>query len=375
VQLPDPIFISRQAALERLARQLASEPIIAVDTESNSLYAYQEQVCLVQFSTPSQDYLVDPLALVDLSALAPIFANPKIEKIFHAAEYDLICLKRDFGFEFKALFDTMLAARILGRTEIGLGSMLESDFEVTLDKRFQRANWGERPLPRELMAYARLDTHYLIALRNRLRDELFAKGLWALAVEDFTRICRVNGRTPDHRPGDCWRIRGAGELAPDQAGILMELCRYRDQAARAANRPLFKIISDLTLLNLAEACPRSLEQLREVRGMTQRMLERHGRGLLAAVERGLRAGPVYPPRAVRPDDRFLERLDQLRTWRKVTAQKMGVNSDVVLPRDLLYGLAEHNPAHAEQLADFLRETPWRLEHFGEQILKVLVKSG
>lgn len=371
--LPDPIFISRPAALERLARQLAQEPILAVDTESNSLYAYQEQVCLVQFSTRTRDYLVDPLALVDLEPLAPIFASPRIEKVFHAAEYDLICLKRDFGFEFKNLFDTMLAARILGRAEIGLGSMLESEFNIAVDKRFQRANWGERPLPRELMAYARLDTHFLIPLRNRMRAELHEKGLWGLATEDFARVCRVNGRTNDHRPGDCWRIRGALDLTPQQAGVLQELCRYRDQAARVANRPLFKVMSDQTLFNLAQSCPSNLHELGQVRGMTPRQVNRHGRGVLAAVERGLQNGPVYPPRPARPDERFLERVDRLRNWRKTTAQKMGVNSDVVLPRELLYGLAEHNPARPEDLAEFLSETPWRLEHFGEQILKILTK--
>jgi ribonuclease D len=139
---------------------------VAVDTESNSLFAYREQVCLVQFSTTQADFLVDPLALADLTPLAPLFADPKIEKVFHAAEYDLLCLKRDFGFSFANLFDTMLAGRILGRKEIGLGAMLEAFYGVQADKRHQRANWGQRPLPAPLLEYATLDTHYLIPLRD-----------------------------------------------------------------------------------------------------------------------------------------------------------------------------------------------------------------
>ncbi|HIE24568.1 MAG TPA: ribonuclease D, partial [Anaerolineales bacterium] len=128
--LPQPKYIDKQKDLENLAHDLANEPKIAIDTESNSLYAYQEQVCLIQFSTPTQDYLLDPLALPNLDILAPIFANPKIEKVFHAAEYDLICLKRDFDFHFVNLFDTLVAARILGYTKVGLGNLLAQKFGV-----------------------------------------------------------------------------------------------------------------------------------------------------------------------------------------------------------------------------------------------------
>lgn len=184
------------APLRALAEKLAAEPLIAVDTESNSLHAYQERVCLIQFSIPSGDFLVDPLSLDTLAPLAPLFADPKYEKIFHAAEYDLICLKRDFDFTFTNLFDTMFAARILGRNKVGLGSILEEEFHVVLNKKYQRADWGQRPLPSYLLAYAQLDTHYLIPLRTRLREQLRQRNLWPLAEEDFNRLCHINGREP-----------------------------------------------------------------------------------------------------------------------------------------------------------------------------------
>ena len=162
--LQPPVWIATPVALHKLAGELTRQPRLAVDTESNSLYAYREQVCLIQFSTPETDYLVDPLALNDLSRLAPIFANPEIQKIFHAAEYDLITLKRDFGFTFTNLFDTMQATRILGYQQVGLDSILAEKFGVIVNKRFQKANWGQRPLPADLINYARLDTHYLLDL-------------------------------------------------------------------------------------------------------------------------------------------------------------------------------------------------------------------
>ena len=184
-KLLPPVWVATKTALDTMVAALEKEPSVAVDTESNSLYAYQEQVCLIQFSTPTQDFLLDPLTLPNLECLAPFFANPNIEKIFHAAEYDVICLHRDFGFTFANLFDTMIAARILGYEGIGLGKLLEQKFNVLVDKKFQKANWGQRPLSEEMLNYARLDTHYLIDLRAILKKELQERQRWILAQEDF----------------------------------------------------------------------------------------------------------------------------------------------------------------------------------------------
>jgi ribonuclease D len=372
-RLPKPKLITRPAELKETAAALARAPVIAVDTESNSLYAYQERVCLIQFSTSEADYLVDPLALEDLSLLGPIFADPGVEKIFHAAEYDLICLKRDFGFTFANLFDTMLAARILGLKAIGLGSLLEQEFGVQLNKRFQRANWGQRPLPSKLLAYAQLDTHYLIPLRDILQKSLKEAGRWELAQEDFARECQVEGKLlQDHR--DCWRINGAYDLDPQHAAVLQELCRYRDQVARNRDRPIFKVINDQTLVAIASTSPMNEAELREVPGMTPTRMRQHGRQILEAVARGRKAKPVAPPRAKKPDGRFLARLDRLRSWRKTAAKAMGVNSDVVLPRDLLYDLARSGPRDRAGLEQILIQVPWRVNEFGQDILQVLSEA-
>jgi len=161
----NPVWIDTPKGLNQLITTLTNQKVIAVDTESDSLYSYFEKVCLIQFSTSQTDYLLDPLN-VDIAPLADLFADPSIEKIFHAAEYDILSLKRDYNFTFVNLFDTMLAARILGWKRYGLGSILEEQFEVKLDKRFQRYNWGQRPLSRQALDYARLDTHYLLRLQN-----------------------------------------------------------------------------------------------------------------------------------------------------------------------------------------------------------------
>ena len=189
--LPPPVWVDRQDKFDHMVAELSAQGRIAVDTESNSLHAYRERVCLIQFSIPKKDYVVDPLVIQDLSALAPLFANPKIEKIFHAAEYDLLCLRRDYGFEFAKLFDTMQAARILGYGYVGLDNLLAEKFGVKIDKRHQKADWGARPLTSAQMDYARFDTHYLFQLRDLLEGELREKERWELALEDFALACKV----------------------------------------------------------------------------------------------------------------------------------------------------------------------------------------
>ena len=367
-----PAMVTHPADLQRLADELRHASVLAVDTESNSLFAYREQVCLVQFSTPADDYLLDPLAQADLSPLASVFSDPHIQKVFHAAEYDLICLKRDFGFSFTNIFDTMLVARILGRKEVGLGSILEAEFNLTVDKRHQRADWGKRPLAGFLLDYARQDTHYLIPLKEKLEKELKKKGLLLLAQEDFQRLCEVEAAAENGK-NDCWRVNGVHHLSPQQVAVLQELCVYRDEAARRCNRPLFKVISDHTLHAIALASPSSLEELKSLPGMTSHQVSRHGKALLQAVQRGLQAEPVHQPRNVRPDDRFLTRLEALKQWRKLKARQLEVESDIVLPRDLLHRLAAKNPKTPPALSDCLADVPWRLDHYGDEILKVLNK--
>jgi len=366
-----PIWINRPLDLYAMIQDLIRLPILAVDTESNSLYAYHEKVCLIQFSTGEKDYLVDPLALDDLSLLNDVFSNPSIEKIFHAAEYDIICLKRDFGFSFANLFDTMQAARILGRESVGLASLLKEEFGVSIDKHFQRANWSKRPLTPAQLAYARQDTFYLIPLRHRLKASLEQMGWLSLADEDFQRLCQVSQPSENNQPPAFWRIAGSRDLSASQAAILQALCEYRDQEARVANLPPFKVFNDSVLLEIALANPHDLDDLATVRGLSHRQMDHHGEGLLKAIQNGMREKPPVRHLSPRPSEAFLSRLDALRTWRKETGEAFGVPSDVILPRDTLELIAEANPQQMEALADVMSGLPYRLERFGSEILEVL----
>jgi ribonuclease D len=176
--LPPPELIQTHDALTELIDELRQQSLIAVDTESNSLHAYKEEVCLIQFSYAGQDALVDPIKLGSITPMGELFSDPAIQKVMHGAEYDISVLKRDFSIKINSLFDTRIACRTLGWKNNGLRSLVKRMFEVEISKRFQRSNWGKRPLPEKMLDYARLDTHYLIEMRNQLVEMLEEKGLF-----------------------------------------------------------------------------------------------------------------------------------------------------------------------------------------------------
>jgi ribonuclease D len=371
--LPPPVLVVDDEGLVRLVRALASHPVVAVDTESNSLHAYRERVCLIQFSIPGADYIVDPIALHDLSPLAPFFASRDQQKVFHAAEYDLICLRRDYQFAFTNLFDTMSAARTLGWPQVGLAAILDTCFGVTMNKKYQRADWKRRPLTTEQLDYARLDTHYLLALRDKQLQALTDSGHWPEAHEEFERLARVRGEPDSGAPAATafWRVNGARDLTPAQAAVLQALFAYREQQAERIDRPPFKVMAEATLLELARRAPRRVEDLQSVPGMTPEQTRRHAHGLLHAIQQGLRAPAQPAPRADREPDDVRDRYDRLHTWRKDRARARGVESDVILPRTALWDLARRPPRNHSELALITDFGPWRRETYGEEILALL----
>lgn len=370
--LPAPTFVVEPDALRELVNHLSQQSLVAVDTESNSLYAYRERVCLVQVSTRTRDWLIDPLAVDDLSSLGAIFADPGIEKVFHAAEYDLICLKRDYDFTFANLFDTMIAARILGLKAVGLGNLLEQHFGVRQDKRFQRANWAVRPIPPDQLAYAQQDTHFLPALRDVLRDMLEGGGHLDEAREAFELLA---GTTPSERtfdPDAYWYISAARDLDRRSMAILRELYLWREQTAQERDMPPFKIVGDDGLVNMADANPTSVDDLAALRGVGPSLARRYGPAVLQAIQRGQNGSlPRRPERGERLDPATQARYNALRDWRKGRAAARGVESDVIIPKDALWSLARRPVQTLDELASVPGMGPWRCARYGAELLQVL----
>lgn len=371
-QLPPYVFIDSAPAWQACFERLRKARRIAVDLESNSLYAYRDTVCLVQLSTEHEDVILDPLAGLPLDGLGTLLADPRIEKVFHASEYDLILLKREHGWDAVNLFDTMWAARILGYERMGLAWFLQEHFGFEQRKRFQKTNWQKRPLSGGQLAYAQADTHFLLPLRDRLEDELRGRGLLDEAREIFAEAAFVRVPARDFDPEGYWSLRGARDLPPRGLAILKELFRFRDEEARRRNAPPFKVLSNQVLVSLARTEPRTLAAMEAAPGMAPSMVARWGRQLLAAIAAGKKAPHPERPRPERrvTQDVF-ERYDKLLQWRKSRAQARGVESDVILPRETLWDLARHRPDSLDALAQLTLMGPIRFERYARDILDQL----
>jgi ribonuclease D len=383
--LPLPIWVDRAASYRAMLAHLQNEPALAVDTESNSLYAYHEQVCLIQISVPGTDYLVDPLALRDLSGLGPLLADPGVLKVLHGAEYDLSVLHRDYGFTLNNLFDTMWASRILGWPAHGLAALLKDHFGIHLNKKYQRANWGLRPLPPEQLDYARLDTHYLLSLYEIQARELGATGRWPQARHRFAKLAQTRWESKPFDPDGFWRLSGVRDLDDVGRGVLRELYLFRDQRARAENRPPFKVLNNRVLLKLSEQRPAGRKDLLRIKGISRRVMDRYGRKLLAAIRRGAEQPLAWDERPRsdggskrlpngRPSASCQARFEALRAWRNAAAEARGVEPDMILTNQTLWAVAHHNPRKGADLAGQDLLAPWQMDEFGDELLAVLKKA-
>jgi ribonuclease D len=282
-----PTVVADAATLAGVVDRLRAEPVIALDTESNSFHVYRERVCLLQISTRSGDFVVDPLA-VDPSPLGEVLCDGR-ETVLHGADYDVRCLRREYGWRLPRLFDTMVAARRLGRVGLGLSALVEAHFGVRLSKAFQRADWGRRPLTGDQLTYAALDTHFLLPLYDALAGELATRGVLAEARHEFDRIAAAEFRERVFDPEGWRRLKGARELDPAGRAVLRALWIAREEQARALDRPPFKVLAEQTMVELARTRPADDRALGRVPGVTPSVLRRMGpalRDALAAPEAG-----------------------------------------------------------------------------------------
>ncbi len=266
-----PKLIASQPELGKFLEDISDAKHLAVDSESNSYFAYRPRVCLIQISRNHEDFILDPLALEDISPLGRIFADPSIEKVLHAAENDLIGFKKDFRFRMQNVFDTSVASRLLGRSKLGLAKILAEEFGVKLDKKYQRCNWEKRPLSPEQLYYAQLDTHFLIDLRNRLHGELLKKNLWAQAQKEHLRLEKIRLNPPRKWDPDGYlRLKGAQKLSEPSLRVLKELSAYRERLARSVNKAPFRVMNNEFMVRVAREMPRDMASLLRVRGLPSR---------------------------------------------------------------------------------------------------------
>ncbi|GIK63094.1 MAG: ribonuclease D [Chloroflexota bacterium] len=375
IRLPRPKLISQARALKSVIEQLQDISLLAVDTESNSMFVYQEQVCLIQLSARQEeqilDFIIDPLAIPDVSVLGELFANPAIEKVFHAADYDITCMKRDFGFEFVNIFDTYFAAQTLGWTRVGLSSLLEEHFSVALDKRFQQAEWHHRPLSLEELQYAQMDTHFLPALRDIQLNELQRSGYLEEAQEGFRELASLPATDRSFDPEGFWRLKGAYLLTGSSLAILRQLYLWREKTAQKRDIPSNKVMPDSTLVDIATTCPLSASALQRIPGITRQTVKRDGKAILETVARGKNEIPPRRHPQSRTSPEVIARYEALHTWRKEKALSRGVESNVILSKNALWVLALRHPKTDEELAVIQEIGPHRRAKYGNELLNLL----
>jgi ribonuclease D len=374
---PAPVWIRTPAEAEALAHDLRGAPAVAVDTEADSLHHYPERLCLVQLADPrGRVFFLDALALVDLEPLRPLFADPATVKVLHSGDNDVVYLKRRYGLIFAGLSDTMLAARFLGIRELGLERLLLKYLDIHPVRSQQKTDWARRPLTPTQERYAAEDVRHLIPLRERLLADLRAIGREAWLEEE----CEALAALPvPERPSDdegYRRIRGAGRLGPRGLAVLRALYRQREAWARAEHRPPFKVLSPETLVALAERQPAEATALLGVPGLSPRLVERYGEGLLAAVARGLTERLPEPPRGPRPPRPVAtaasrQRAEALRKWRADASEGSGLDPGVLLPQRLIDALALDPPTDLDGLRAVPGLRRWRVDAFGRPILAAL----
>ncbi|MHC5064006.1 MAG: ribonuclease D [Planctomycetota bacterium] len=373
-------MIQDDRSLARLVTRLERQSAIALDTEANPLFAYQERLCLIQISTSKRDYLLDPLSGLNLGLLAPVLADPGLQKIMHGAEYDILLLKRSHPFEISGLFDTMVAATSLGIPSPGLASLLKRTAGVQIDKKYQRSDWGKRPLTDGQLEYARCDTRYLLDLAQDLRGQLYVAG--SPHMEEVAAECRrLESLVPDQKsfdPEEFAKIKGAQKLRGKACRALRELNIMRHRFAKDRDRPLFKILGNEMLLSLAKQRPRSLGELKKSRILSAKLVERYGEEIIASIREAASLPPIEPLLATegRPEDSLTEDqrmlYDAIRRWRKDAALRRKTDASLVLNRIVMLDLSKlrSRPKSLKHLGDSGLFEPWRLEAYGEELLQV-----
>jgi len=379
-------LVSTPEAFAACLEAVAKTQRIALDTESNGFHAYTERVCLVQLGTEERDWALDPLA-IDVRPLWPLLEGPERETVLHAAEYDVLCLRREYGARLGRIFDTHAAAKTLGLERFGLGNLLADQLGIVLVEDEQKSDWGKRPLSGQQLTYAFNDVRYLLQLRDQLGAQLEQRGLAPEANAEFERLRQKEPKPRPFDPEGWQKMKAARTFDGRGRAVLRELFLLRDARAKEIDRPPFKVLSDLFLAEVARRLPKTPEQLAGIPGASPAQVKRLAADLIAAVEAGLNAKPPARPQpgarkggppwgrgATSADPAVEERYERLRAWRKARADARKVEVQVIAPNAVLLAVAKADPKDAASLAVVDGMDAFRVEQYGAELLATLAAA-
>jgi len=369
------LYLDTVGGVERFTSEISATREIALDTEGASFHRFVDRIYLLQLSTREHHAVIDPLPIGVPSGLGALLEDPSVEVVFHDADYDLRLLQQDYGWSVRTIFDTRIAAQLLGYTAFGLAALLERFFEVKLDKKHQRADWSMRPLTEGMLDYAAQDTRHLLQLRDQLASELERMGRTAWAREEFSLL--EGTRWQDEAPGMSYlRLKGARDLSRRELAVLRELVPWRDAVAGSLDRATFRVLGNEQLLDIARTQPRTKEALGKVKGMPRAVLEQRGEELLAAVSRALAVPETELPKFPRAarwdrDPEFDARVSALKTARDAAAKRLQLDPGVLCSRDRLEAVARRNPATVGEVAEVNELRRWQVAELAEAFVEAL----
>jgi ribonuclease D len=373
------VYLDSQAEVDRFLAAITGTRELALDTEGASFHRFVDRIYLLQLSTRERSAIIDPLPIGSPAGLGRLLEDAQVEKVFHDADYDLRLLHQDYGWQTANIFDTRVAAQLLGLKAFGLAALLERYFGIKLDKKHQRADWSLRPLTPGMLDYAAQDTRHLLDLRDRLKDELQAAGRWSWASEEFARLDGTKW-DDDGNGGLAWmRIKGARDLTRRELALFRELVQWRDSVAKVLDRATFRVVGNESLLTAAREAPRTREALAAIRGMPRGIVDSRANDVLAAIERGLAEPdaslPRFPkaPRWERDPD-FDARAGRLKAVRDAAASRLSLDPGVLFSRERLEAVARANPRTTDDLARVADVRRWQVDVLGADFLKALASE-
>lgn len=371
----DAPLITDGHELTELVSRWRSERTIAVDTEASSFHRYRVRLCLIQLSTSSGTWLIDPFK-VDLSPLLELIQDKSIEIVFHDADFDIRLFHREHGIRIAPIFDTRIAAQLIGEEHFSLASLLEKYLGHKLDKKFQKADWSMRPLPRDMLDYAACDTHFLLELRSVLLDRLKHMGREHWAEEEFRRIPDIPFLDDGPKDPSWLRIKWAKSLKGLQLAILKEVHTWREGEAERRDRAPFMIIPNHTLIEIAKTGPESVSQLLSLEGASERLTDRYGKQILDSVKRAKRYPkedwPVLEkPKRFKRDEEYDDRLKRLKDIRDRESERLGIAQGVLTPNTVLAIIAREKLGSIDQLKSKAGMRSWQIQEAGEELLSVV----
>nr|MBA3343038.1 ribonuclease D [Gemmatimonadaceae bacterium] len=348
---------------------------IAVDTEGASFHRFIDRIYLLQITTRERSAIIDPLPIGMPQRLGDLLQDPSVEVVFHDADYDLRLLHQDYGWHVNTIFDTRIAAQLLGIKAFGLAALLDQFFGVKLDKKHQRADWSLRPLTRGMLDYAAQDTSHLLDLRDEFKARLEKLGRWEWAREEFERLEGTRWEEDDDSQAFL-RIKGARDLTRRELALLRELVPWRDSVAREVDRATFRVMGNEVLLDIARTAPKSAKELSSLKGMPRGILDRGATAILSAVQRGLEIAEDHLPRFPRApkwdrEEDFDARVAKLKAVRDAAATRLSLDPGVLCSRERLESIARKRPERVKDLEDVPGLRRWQVAEMGAEFVEVL----